>query len=614
MTALFRPLPRLAISLVLIALSALGLLWPLLLQSHSAKGGPLTESPSTITNFDATYRVTADGKLTATETLTVEMTADQHGIFRFFPVADPTDPHARMDPHDVHVTMDGQFVREETESRDNGTISVVRIGDENKLVSPGPHTYTIQYTVDGGLVKASTAPGDFTARAGANPAPPTASFYYNVVGFWMMKITAAHVHIGLPGPAGLVQCTAGPHPCSIAGAGTNQVTVTAGALPAGNPVTARVDLQVPAPDRATLPWTIRFDRILGRWPKLAIALAVLSVLAALVGYLWDRRSRERTPGTPVLYAPPDGLGPVQTAYIVTEKVSKHAMVATLLYLAERKLVRLDSTSPTKWTITGTGTPEQWAAADPVTRAVGEALGVDTEGGTLNFASRTAGGDLLSAKRQLESACESWSRDSGFMVTALTENTGQAYVIFGSVGALLGFALPLWPTMLGLPFAAFAIAGFGLLAPGVGTRRTKSGRQVWSRAAGFQRLLTTPSSEDRFDYAAHKDLFISYVPYAVAFDAADKWAAKYQTATASEPPIPAWYPVAGAGSQAATLYTPNGFGNFDSAVSSSISAYKSWQSATSGYTSSSSSWGSGGPSWSSDGGSWGGGGGGGGGTW
>nr|WP_165964954.1 DUF2207 domain-containing protein [Mycobacterium eburneum] len=121
-TALFRPLPRLAISLVLIALSALGLLWPLLLQSHSAKGGPLTESPSTITNFDATYRVAADGKLTATETLTVEMTADQHGIFRFFPLADPTDPHARMDPHAVHVTMDGQFVPMKTEWRDNGTI------------------------------------------------------------------------------------------------------------------------------------------------------------------------------------------------------------------------------------------------------------------------------------------------------------------------------------------------------------------------------------------------------------------------------------------------------------------------------------------------------------
>ncbi|MEZ0364124.1 hypothetical protein ACAG26_10550 [Mycobacterium sp. pUA109] len=67
-----------------------------------------------------------------------------------------------------------------------------------------------------------------------------------------------------------MQCTAGPHPCSIAEADTNRVT---------------------------LRWTIRFDRIFGRWPLITTAVVVLTGLGALVAYRWDRRSRERTPGT-----------------------------------------------------------------------------------------------------------------------------------------------------------------------------------------------------------------------------------------------------------------------------------------------------------------------------
>ncbi len=51
--------------------------------------------------------------------------------------------------------------------------------------------------------------------------------------------------------------------------------------------------------------------------------------------------------------------------------------------------------------------------------------------------------------------------------------------------------------------------------------------VWSRAGGFQRLLSTPSAEDRFDFSARTDLFIAYVPYAVAFGVADRWAEKYR---------------------------------------------------------------------------------------
>lgn len=111
----------------------------------------------------------------------------------------------------------------------------------------------------------------------------------------------------------------------------------------------------------------------------------------------------------LFWPPPDGLGPVQTAYIVTEQVGDHAMVATLLYMAERGLVRLDSAKPTQWTVTGIGTGDQWAAVDPVTREVGDALGISTAGAKLRVTgSQTTGLKLSDGKDRLGSSCRSWA--------------------------------------------------------------------------------------------------------------------------------------------------------------------------------------------------------------
>lgn len=599
-------------SILLIALSLLGLLWPLLHQSYlaalGAPNGSSIDPESTIERFDATYRLGADGRLEATEVLTVALPPARHGIFRFFPAADPTDPHARIVPTVTAVTMDHQPVPVSYSWRDDRSIYVAQVGDPDATVNPGVHVYTISYTIDGVLAAPPDAAGHFTARAGANPAPATATFYYNVVGFWAMQINAARVAIDLPGPAGLVQCAAddtGATPCALAGAGTDQVTVSAGPLPAQNPVTVRVDLQVPLPDRVTLPWTVRFDTVLGRSVPQVVLVAVLSMLATLLGYLWARRSREPSPGLPVLYSPPDGLGPVQTYYIVNETVGEHALVATLLYLAERGLVRLDGAGSKRWTITGVGTPEQWAAVDPVSRKVGEALEVIFAGDVLRANGSVKAGEKLSAAtRALPSSCSSWARSQGLVSPAVGERAGRIAVIAAVVLAIAGYSGAVTLTMWGLPFAGFATAGIGLLNTGVGTRRTPAGRQLWSQAGGFERLLSTPSSADRFDFSARKELFTAYIPYAVAFGCADRWAAKYRTATGQEPPTPTWYP-ASSPRGGAPLYSAGGFAGFNAAVAASISAYRSSQSSSSS---------SGGSSFSSSGGSWGGGGGGGGGTW
>jgi uncharacterized membrane protein len=174
----------------------------------------------------------------------------------------------------------------------------------------------------------------------------------------------------------------------------------------------------------------------------------------------------------------------------------------------------------------------------------------------------------------------------------------AFVLPGLIAAAQVDALV--PTLVGLVPAAFVLGGVALTSGTVGQRHTPQGQMAWARAGGFRRLLSTPSSQDRFDFSARTDAFIHYIPYAVAFGVADRWAEKYRTEMGTEPPIPVWYPVYW-GHGVGRFYTGGEFDSLSRSVTASIGAYAAAQAASRG--------GSGG-----GGGSFGGGGGGGGGSW
>ena len=140
----------------------------------------------------------------------------------------------------------------------------------------------------------------------------------------------------------------------------------------------------------------------------------------------------------------------------------------------------------------------------------------------------------------------------------------------------------------------------MLASGASTKRTATGRDLWSRVGGFRRVMSTPSSQNRFDFSGRQELYTQYIPWAVAFDCADEWAAKYRTEMGAEPPIPVYFP--GYAGAHTGNYTDQMVNSFSSTVDSAISSYQATQ------TSSSSSGGGGGFSGG------GGGGGGGGGSW
>ncbi len=96
------------------------------------------------------------------------------------------------------------------------------------------------------------------------------------------------------------------------------------------------------------------------------------------------------------------------------------------------------------------------------------------------------------------------------------------------------------TLVGLVPGVFAVFAAPLVAPGSGTRRTRAGRDLWSRIGGFHRVLSTTSSKERFDFSGREELYTAYIPWAVALRLRRRLGRKYRTEMGAEPPVPSYF--------------------------------------------------------------------------
>jgi hypothetical protein len=552
-------------------------------------GGGEVET-ATIDKYVANFTVHSDGKLVVIETLTVNFPGFRHGIFRFFDTRDPNFSLNRLVPEDIEVTRDGAAEPFEVQTTGRGRYRNVKIGSAGTTIT-GPHVYRISYVIDGVLTR-----GYDGART---------QFYWNLIpGGWRMPISTSELTVQLPADAENLQCAVGAGSgsgCSADGAGTKKLRVVTGTLLPNTPVTIKTDLDIATPDANTLPWPSKLDPVLGRHPVLLGIVVALAALLGGLGAALSQSTHEKDPAFPLMYAPPEGIGPAQAAYLLTEDVENKAFVATMMYAAEKGAVQLDQDGKA-WTLTGTADEASWNRVDGVTQLVGSQLGVVGSGKSFHASasSVSAGQELKSALSSFESNTKAWAKTSGLMISSGLGGAGCfVLIVFGAATIALGAWNPFNMSILAIIPGFFAIGALGVGATGAGTKRTPAGRDLWSRVGGFKRILSTPSAQDRFDFSGRKELYTAYLPWAVAFDCADEWAKKYRIETGEEPPAPNWFP-AYAGVHSAN-YVNQMVDNFDSTVSSAISAYEATQS-------SSSSGGGGGFSGG------GGGGGGGGGSW
>ncbi len=508
------------------------------------------------------------------ETLDVDFPSglDRRGIFRFWDRHDANDDRARRNVEDLDITMDGEPVQVDRSSRQRGRYTVARIGSPDVLVTPGVHTYRIAYTIEGVII------------AGRGDRPST--FFWNLIpAGWGQWIDRAELRVHLPAPAEAVRCGVGlgdePPPCDLTGDGTDELVITTGLLAPNTPVTLRTGLAIPTPPAGnTLPWPTRFDPVLGSHPILLGVVAVLTAVTVGLGLTAARRSIETEPPFPLQYAPPEGIGPAQASYILNETNRDDAYVATLMHAAQHGAIDLQRNDD-GWTITERDDPEAWASVDPVTRGIFHLLGDRGASFTAAKEDEISGEQLKAEIDRFEGDTANWALSSGTMTSVGLGDFGPVLVIVAFVvTVVIGFWNPLSMSSIGLVPGGFVAGGVSLLLPGASTKRTAIGRDLWSRVGGFQRVLSTPSSRDRFDFAGRQDLYTAYLPWAVAFGCADAWADKYRTEVGTEPPIPLYFGPMYAGTSP-SRFVDSMVQDFRSTLDSAISSYEATQSSSSG---------------------------------
>ena len=580
-------------ALIVFGVLAAVLSWPAIFFSVHGNTGDATAEETSFSSYKADFTVDDDGGMDVVETLQTDFpSSDKHGIFQFFDRLDSSDSHARHPIEDFAVTRDGQS-EPYTHSLKNGRFDVYRIGDADTLLSSGEHTYKITYHVDGVLT-----PG------GDEVGTPYQFYWQLVPGGWLQQIDRSRLTVHLPANAQDVHCVVGwgdGTPCKENGDGTRDITVTTGHLDAQTPVTLLAGQDVSSPaEPTTLPWSGRWDRVLGRSLPVAGAIGAGTVAAAALGVLLAFLTYEREPRFPLQYTPPDGIGPAQASYILTEAHDRKQYVATLLHAAEHGAISL-TPGQDSWTITDKAGPQGWAGLDPLTTSVAGLLSGPGTSFTAGKKDVSAGLKLKTAISTFDSAVARWAKTAGLLSRAGIGTFGGTLVI----GALLVTgAILIWHpfdvTYLGLPTAAFFATGMPMMATGAATKRTAAGRDLWSRVGGFKRILSTTSAEERFDFSGRKELYTAYIPWAVAFGCAKEWASKYRLETGEDPPMPGYFYGYGYGYASLDSGIDSIVNSFDSTLDSAISAYNATQSSSS----------SGGGGFSGGGG----GGGGGGGSW
>lgn len=107
--------------------------------------------PVVFSEYRADFTVAADGTLDATETITAEFPLWRHGLFRYWDVANPNDPHIRQPPDITDIAVDGAPVPYELSWEDNRRFRVAKIGDPDRYLDEGTHVFTIRYRIAGVL-------------------------------------------------------------------------------------------------------------------------------------------------------------------------------------------------------------------------------------------------------------------------------------------------------------------------------------------------------------------------------------------------------------------------------------------------------------------------------
>lgn len=486
-----------------------------------------------IRDFTVTYTILEDGVVEVEEVILYDFEeVERRGIFRSLLTAHPQGASAWYKNRFIElelqaVTRNGESVPYEVQnSRGENTI---KIGDPDITLS-GEQEYTIEYRLIGALSSGSDG----------------AELYYNVTGRdWSVPILRATARV-----IGQPDILLGNNACYVGEPGTQsscQIDTTDNGiiLFTAETITPGEQLTIATEVNADLVTVTNTERISYLPFGFALAALWLIVLAT-----WVYRHRHQDVlNTPIIaeYEPYGDYLPMFTGVLYDGRLDAHDITAGILYLAEQGFIRITKTDrkvlaffnatdyeitllkpiadiPTKFLTTLSGLLFS-RSAQPSQIVMLSSLTTQQVANRQIIRSLTTAvkDDLRNSGIMKNEMPSSKFRNTVLLVTSLFFIFGYVFIDGGEVLAMI---------VAGATLALFVIAW--------ADRRTTKGHKIKHHLDGFKLFLTV-TDKDRFDFhnAPEKspELFMKYLPYAVALGVEDKWAKVFAGITI---PQPDWY--------------------------------------------------------------------------
>ena len=575
-----------------------------------------------MTTFDDRVVLDQQGGATFTESIAYSFgPGTHHGIYRHIVVRQPattdnTDTYRNYSIGGVKVSSPSGAPSAFTLT-DEDAVTTIKIGDAKQTVD-GTQTYLLTYHL-ANIV---------------NPFTDHAEFYYNIFKDDSIPKDAVTVEVSGPGGVTDAACYRGSgstDPCGSATPG-NPATFSASNVLSGEDIT--IATKLPRAGFGALAPDIRSgtSSVGAAQAKALTGLAlgggllVPVVAGGLMGTLVAHRGRDEyyaglTPGlTPgvtdgaaaaaptvrgtrptiaVQFTPPAGVQPGMVGTIIDESVDTVDVSATVVDLAVRGYLRIEETqsggmfSRTDWTLTrlnpDPSQPPLRAYESTILQGIFETSN-PVQLSDLKYKFNTT---LTTAKAQMyeEVVQRGWFRKSPQSQRGIWQGVGFL-LIGGGVASMFFLAKPTYDIDhtggIGIGIPSGVVLGLGLIIGGLifrvlGKRmaaKTAEGSAMNVQALGFRQYLeTAEAGQIRFEEA--QSIFSRYLPYAIVFGVADRWAGTFQKvaeaeAAANQPLLmPSWYIYSGAAFPNFTSIA-SGAGSFASSAGGTFAA-----SATSG---------------------------------
>ncbi len=542
-----------------------------------------------IKEFTSDITVQQDGTFEVVETIIYDFgDAQRHGIFRTIPLEHSQEASVWYKKRYIEVevssvTIDGNATQY-TDKVSEGEINI-KIGDPDRTIT-GEHTYVIKYSVAGGL----------TYTDEKNP-----DLYWNATGNdWPGSMLSTHVSVS--GPVGSLR---NEQACYRGRAGETKacdsilldgdiVLFTSSNLSAGEGITIAQSLN----------GSLIQENIIERVP---FYISMVPFLFTFLGWLLYRGYRFNTAHDTedtiiAQYEPYPGVLPMYSGVVVDGKLDPKDITAGILHLAQEGFLKIKKTQKKVMFLFEVDDYEVTLlqdAGDAPTSFHKEILsmlfptGEEGEVTSLGELKKNTSQQKKNYQtlQNLKSAINEDLLEQGFFESAFKLQKNYVIGSFAFLALLIYLSFK-YGGELGVVLVFVLLMGVGIIfASMVYRRRTVQGYKAKRHIKGFKEFLSVTDKE-RFAFhdAPEKSpqLFMQYLPYAVALGVEEKWAKVFKDISIASPD---WYEDSAHGTFAASSLTRD-IGAFSSSFASSSGTAPS----SGGGTSGGGSGGGGGGSW------------------